>query len=165
MVNIREFLESDFSSVKFIYQQGIETGNALFQQEAKEWEEWNASLLPVCRLVAELKGTVVGWAALSPVSSRRVYSGVAEVSVYIALEVRGRRIGCSLLRELVSASEQEGFWTLQAGIFPENQPSIIIHSKNDFKRLGVREKLGKMDGKWRDVLLMERRSKVVGVCR
>jgi phosphinothricin acetyltransferase len=110
-----------------------------------------------------LEGTVVGWAALSPVSNRCVYSGVAEVSVYVALEVGGKGIGYSLLRKLVAASEKEGIWTLQAGVFPENLQSIVIHSKNGFKRLGLRENLGKINGHWRDVLLMERRSKVVGV--
>ena len=163
MLNIRDFAESDFPAVKSIYQEGIDTGNATFQQKAKEWDEWNASVLPDCRLVAELEGRVVGWAALSSVSSRCVYGGVAEVSVYVGSDVAGRGLGHTLLKALVEASEKVGFWTLQAGIFPENKASLAIHAKNGFKHLGVREKLGRMNGVWRDVVFMERRSRIVGV--
>ena len=160
---IRAFRQTDFAAVKAIYQQGIDTGNATFQSQAKEWEEWNSSFLPACRLVVEFNGEVVGWAALTAVSSRRVYAGVAEVSIYIATDAHGAGIGKALLSRLVQCSEIAGIWTLQAVIFPENQASIAIHAKNGFKILGVREKLGRMNELWRDVVLMERRSKVVGV--
>ena len=162
-MKIRKFKKSDFSSVKSIYQQGIDTGNATFQNKAKGWNEWNASFLTNCRIVAEMNEEVVGWAALSATSNRTVYNGVAEVSIYIAKNYANYGIGNSLLSKLVSISENEGIWTLQAGIFPENESSIAIHSKNGFKTIGVREKLGKMNGAWRDILFMERRSKVVGI--
>ncbi|MDA9178277.1 GNAT family N-acetyltransferase [Amylibacter sp.] len=162
-MKIRDFRKSDFPTVKSIYQQGIDTGNATFQLKAKEWDEWNKYFLNSCRIVAELNGVVIGWAALSAVSKRFVYSGVAEVSLYVSSEHSGKGKGYLLLSELINKSEQEGIWTLQAGVFPENQASINIHLKNDFKKLGIREKLGKMNGLWRDILLMERRSKVIGV--
>ena len=163
MVYIRNLEQNDFDSVKYIYQQGIDEGNATFETHAKAWDEWNDSMLQMCRLVAVENDRVVGWAALSPVSSRCVYAGVAEVSVYVADEAHGKGVGQALLSKLVEESEKEGFWTLQAGIFPENESSIALHQKNGFRLLGVREKLGKMGEKWRDVVFLERRSKVVGV--
>jgi L-amino acid N-acyltransferase YncA len=163
MVYIRNFEQNDFDSVKDIYQQGIDTGNATFETQAKEWDEWNNSMLQVCRLVAVENDRVVGWAALSPVSSRCVYAGVAEVSLYVTGEAHGKGVGHALISALVEESEKEGFWTLQAVIFPENESSIALHQKNGFRILGLREKLGKMGEKWRDVVLLERRSKVVGV--
>jgi L-amino acid N-acyltransferase YncA len=163
MAFIRYFEQNDFNSVKDIYQQGIDSGDATFETYAKEWDEWNNSMLKACRLVAVENDQVVGWAALSLVSSRWVYRGVAEVSVYVANEAQGKGIGHTLLSNLVEESEKEGFWTLQAGIFPENERSIALHRKNGFRIIGLREKLGKMDGKWRDVVLIERRSKAVGV--
>ncbi len=163
MAYIRNFEENDFGSVKDIYQQGIDTGNATFEAQVKEWDEWNNSMLKACRLVAVENDQIVGWAALSPVSSRRVYAGVAEVSVYVASEVRNKGVGQALLSKLIEESEKEGFWTLQAGIFPENEGSIALHQKNGFRTVGLREKLGKMDEKWRDVVLLERRSNLVGV--
>jgi len=162
-MKIRNFKKSDFNFVKSIYQQGIDTGNATFQKKAKGWNEWNSSFLDTCRIVAELNDEVVGWAALSAASKRTVYNGVAEVSIYIAKNYANYGIGNSLLSELVSTSENEGIWTLQAGIFPENESSIAIHSKNGFKKLGIRKNLGKMNGEWRDILFMERRSKIVGI--
>ena len=163
MVYIRYFEQSDFDSVREIYQQGIDTGDATFETQPKEWNEWNNSMLNVCRLVAVENNRVIGWAALSPVSSRCVYAGVAEVSVYVASKTYGKGVGQALLSKLIEDSEKEGLWTLQAGIFPENESSIALHQKNGFRNLGLREKLGKMDEKWRDVVLLERRSKVVGV--
>jgi len=163
MIFIRDFKQSDFGSVKDIYQQGIDTGNATFETHAKEWNEWNKSMIQVCRLVAVKNERVVGWAALSPVSSRCVYAGVAEVSVYVASEARGKGVGQILLAKLVEESEKYGFWTLQAGIFSENESSIVLHQKNGFRILGLQKELGKMGEKWRDVVLLERRSRVVGV--
>lgn len=160
---IRNFDQNDFLAVQYIYQQGIDTGNATFQEKAKSWEEWNNSMLDSCRLVALENNRVVGWAGLSLVSSREVYSGVAEVSIYVAEQAQGKGIGQKLLAQLISESESNDIWMLQAGIFPENKSSIRLHEKNGFRQLGIREKLGKMHGVWRDVVLMERRSYVVGV--
>lgn len=163
MVIIRPFQPADWPTVREIYQQGIDSKNATFQNRVKSWPEWHSSLLPVCRLVALAEEAVVGWAALSAVSRRAVYAGVAEVSIYIAQAQQGRGIGKRLLSALVVESEKAGFWTLQAVIFPENQVSISLHEKCGFRQVGVRERLGKMEDRWRDVLLLERRSDVVGV--
>ena len=163
MITIRPFVKSDFPSVKDIYQQGIDSGDATFQEQAKDYDDWNESLLPNCRLVAENNRQIIGWAALSSASNRCVYSGIAEVSVYVSSNSQGSGVGNSLLDALIKASEEQGIWTLQAGIFPENKASIHIHSKNGFKVLGIREKLGQMNGIWRDIVFMERRSKVVGL--
>ena len=149
----------DWESVRAIYVQGIATGNATFERTAPDWEGWDAAHLPVCRLVARKGSAVLGWAALSPWSRRRVYAGVAEVSVYVAEEARGRGVGEALLSALVGASELQGIWTLQAGIFPENAASISLHQKFGFRVVGTRERIGCMDGRWRDVVLMERRAK------
>jgi L-amino acid N-acyltransferase YncA len=162
-VIIRKFDEKDFLAVQDIYQQGIDTGNATFQQTAKSWEEWNNSMLINCRLVAIENNKILGWAGLSPVSSRDVYSGVAEVSVYIAEEAQGKGFGQKLFSRLIEASEKYNIWMLQAGIFPENVGSIALHKKNGFRQVGVREKIGEMNGIWRDSVFMERRSKVVGI--
>ncbi len=155
--------EKDWDEVRAIYVEGIETGNATFEKTAPEWEKWDAEHLQSCRLVARAGGEVVGWAALSPVSGRCVYAGVAEVSVYVAERARGRRIGSKLLVALVEASEREGIWTLQAGVFPENVASIALQKRAGFRIVGRREKLGAMDERWRDVVLMERRSDIAGV--
>ena len=149
--------------VKQIYQEGIDSGNATFASQPLEWPEWNDSMLPACRFIAEENNKILGWAALSPVSSRCVYAGVAEVSVYVAHDAQGKGIGSKLLKQLIRSSEATGIWTLQAGIFPENISSIAMHKRNGFKVLGIREKLGSMNGVWRDVLFMERRSTEVGV--
>jgi len=154
---------ADWPAVRRIFREGIATGHATFESEAPPWEAWDAAHLEEPRLVAEEDGEVVGWAALSPVSDRCVYGGVAEVSVYVAEGARGRGVGRALLSELVRASEEEGIWTLQAGIFPENRASIHIHERCGFRTVGVRERLGEMHGEWRDVVFMERRSDVVGV--
>lgn len=163
MIRVRPFAQQDFVSVKDIYQQGIDTGDATFQETAKEWHEWDDSMLETCRLVALDGAAVVGWAALSPVSSRAVYRGVAEVSIYISHRARARGVGQKLLSHLVTASEANNIWTLQAGIFPENGASIALHKNNGFRVLGTREKVGKMNNIWRDSVLMERRSQVVGL--
>jgi len=152
-----------WDQVKVIYQQGISTGNATFQTSVPTWEEWNQSHLAKGRLVGVDNDIVVGWAALTPVSGRCVYAGVAEVSVYVNENNRGKGIGKILLSDLVASSECDGFWTLQAGVLRENIGSIKIHEACGFHVVGVREKLGQLNGVWRDVILLERRSKIVGV--
>lgn len=162
-------------AVREIYREGIATGDATFETELPDWEKWNANHRQDCRLVAlepfkedsEFvipleKVMVLGWAALSPVSARRVYAGVAEVSVYVAAAARGRGVGKALLQALVQESEANGIWTLQAGIFPENTASIALHQSCGFRKVGVRHRIGKLGDTWRDVLLLERRSASVG---
>lgn len=163
MITIRKFEKEDYPAVKDIYQQGIDTGHATFQEKAKDWEEWDKSVLQACRLVAVNGKTVVGWAALSSVSDRCVYGGVAEVAVYVAFNDRGKGVGLQLLSALFLEAEKNNIWTLQAGIFPENTASVELHKKNGFRIVGTREKLGKMNGVWRDVFLLERRSTIVGL--
>jgi L-amino acid N-acyltransferase YncA len=154
---------TDWIVVRAIYEEGIATGHATFQTAAPTWEEWDAGHLRGCRLVATRADHVIGWAALSPVSSRCVYAGVAEVSVYVAADARGAGTGRHLLAALVAESEQHGVWTLQAGIFPENVASITAHERCGFRLVGRRERIGQMSGRWRDVLLLERRSPSVGI--
>jgi phosphinothricin acetyltransferase len=159
---IEPMLAADWPSVRDIYLEGIATGNATFEVSAPPWKEWDAKHLAKCRFVARSGSEVLGWAALSPVSSRCVYAGVAELSVYVAARARGRKIGSQLLDALIDASEHEGIWTLQAGIFPENVASVEMHKRAGFRILGTRERIGSMNGRWRDVLLLERRSSIVG---
>jgi L-amino acid N-acyltransferase YncA len=160
---VEEMSEADWEPVRAIYEAGIATGNATFETQVPGWAEWDGGHLRACRLVARREGEVIGWAALSPVSGRCVYAGVTEVSVYVATSTRGGGVGKALLHALVGVSESEGIWTLQAGIFPENEASIALHRACGFREVGRRERLGQMNGVWRDVTLMERRSKVVGV--
>jgi L-amino acid N-acyltransferase YncA len=160
--HIRVLIPDDWPQVRAIYQEGIDTGDATFETQAPDWEGWDGKFLPNPRLVATEGETVLGWAALGPVSDRCVYGGVAEVAVYVGLAARGKGIGTALLEALVRASEEAGLWTLQAGIFPENTGSVRIHEKCGFRVVGTRERLGKMAGRWRDVLLLERRSPSVG---
>lgn len=164
-VAIRALVPEDWPAVAEIYRQGIESGNATFETEVPTWESWDAARSPDCRLVAEADGRrVIGFAALSPVSGRCVYGGVREAMIYIAAAARGRGVGGRLLARLVSESEAQGTWTLKAGIFPENHASIRIFEKAGFRIVGTHERLGRFhDGRWRDVVLMERRSRVVGV--
>ena len=159
---IRQFKEADYLAVQRIYQQGIDTRNATFQNTVKTWDEWDSSMLPHCRLVAGEHNDVLGWAALSSVSSRAVYSGVAEVSLYVANEAKGKGVGQALMSALIVESEKCNIWMLQSAIFPENLASLAVHKNNGFRQLGVREKLAQMDGVWRDVVFMERRSQIVG---
>ena len=161
--SIRPMAPPDWPGVRAVYLEGIATGNATFETEAPQWDRWDAVHSAACRLVAENAGAVLGFAALSPVSARRVYAGVAEISVYVAEQARGSGIGGALLRELVRASEAAGFWTLQAGIFPENHASLRLHEKCGFHVLGVRQRVGCLGGRWRDVVLLERRSATAGV--
>ncbi len=153
----------DWGAVRAIYLEGVATGNSTFEQSAPDWQDWDQGHLPSCRLVARVGDEVLGWTALSPVSRRRVYAGVAEFSIYVAERARGRGIGAALLKALIEASEQEGIWTLQSGIFPENQASLELCRRFGFRLVGTRERIGSMDGRWRDVVLLERRSTVAGV--
>jgi L-amino acid N-acyltransferase YncA len=167
-ITIAAMTASDWPDVSRIYQEGIDTGNATFAtQPPASWDEWCRGKINACSLVAHNDDEVIGWAALSPVSSRAVYEGVAEVSVYVSSTARSMGAGSLLLQELIRTSEANGIWTLQAGIFPENETSLRLHFKHGFRVVGLREKLGRMElgefaGKWRDVMLIERRSKVVG---
>jgi L-amino acid N-acyltransferase YncA len=147
-----------WNGVRDVYLEGIATGHATFQTEAPEWSAWDAAHHAHSRLVALDGDRVAGWAALSPVSARPVYAGVAEVSVYVAAAYRGRGVGRALLAALVESSEANGVWTLQAGIFPENTASVALHERCGFRAVGRRERLGRLHGTWRDVLLLERRS-------
>jgi len=148
--------------VRTIYLEGIATGNATFEAGAPEWVAWDSGHVRNCRFVARAGDGIVGWAALSLVSGRCVYAGVAEVSVYVAERARGRGVGKALLSALIAASEQNGFWTLQAGIFPENTASVALHQRAGFRIVGRRERIGAMNGHWRDTLLLERRSLITG---
>ena len=156
-------LARHWDGVRAVYLEGLATGDASFETEAPDWPRWDASHLPCCRLVALDGGRLAGWSALSRVSAREVYAGVAEVSVYVGRGFRGLGVGRALLSALVSESEEAGLWTLQAGIFPENAASLALHRSCGFREVGRRERVGRLAGRWRDTLLLERRSKVVGV--
>jgi L-amino acid N-acyltransferase YncA len=154
---------ADWPAVREIYAEGIAAGQATFETQLPDWEKWDSSHHQDCRLIAREQGHVVGWAALSPVSARSVYSGVAEVSVYVTAAARGRGLGTALLKALIAESESRGVWTLQAGIFPENSASIAIHKSCGFREVGRRQRIGKLHETWRDVLLLERRSTAAGM--
>lgn len=156
-------LKKDWEMVSQIYKEGIDTQFATFETQVPTYLDWDVAHLKVGRLVMEEEKKVLGWAALSPVSSRCVYRGVAEVSVYVGQNFRGLGIGKSLIQQLILESETAEIWTLQSGIFPENLGSITLHEKMDFRYLGKKERIGKLHGEWKDNLLFERRSKVVGV--
>ncbi|WP_167608636.1 GNAT family N-acetyltransferase [Maribellus sediminis] len=162
-IRIAPMSDGNWPEVAGIYEAGIATKNATFQTEVPEWETWGSSHRKDCRLVAKHGEQVVGWAALSNVSSRCVYAGVAEVSIYVYPDYSEKGVGSKLMAALIEASEANGIWTLQAGIFPENTGSIRLHQKFGFRILGVKERIGKMDGVWRDVVSLERRSKLVGI--
>jgi phosphinothricin acetyltransferase len=163
MIIFENVQQKHYQQISQIYEEGIKTGNATFQSSASSWEEWDKSHFQHSRIVALLGSEIVGWAALSPVSSRCVYGGVAEVSIYVAAKARGNGVGEALLNELILQSEQQGIWMLQSGIFPENIASIKIHEKCGFRIVGFREKIGKMNNIWRDNLLLEKRSQIVGI--
>lgn len=162
-MSIEPMQPGDWDAVATIYAQGLAAGNATFETSVPSWEKWDAAHLPNCRLVMRDGERILGWAALSPVSNRCVYAGVAEISVYVAKDARGQGVGHSLLNALIEASETGGIWMLQAGIFPENPASIALHVACGFRAVGIRERLGQLNGAWRDVALMERRSEKVGV--
>jgi len=157
-IKIDNLLKEDWESVRRIYAEGIATGNATFETEAPGWNSWDSTHLKTPRLVARRVDEVIGWAALSPVSRRQVYAGVAEVSVYVAANAHRLGVGRQLLMALIEEAERSGIWTLQAGIFPENNASIALHRVCGFREVGLRERLGKLGEVWRDVILMERRS-------
>jgi L-amino acid N-acyltransferase YncA len=154
---------SDWDETREIYLQGIAGGQATFETEAPSWESWDANHLAFARLVAREGERVIGWAVLSPVSARRAYAGVAEESVYVALDRQGMGAGRQLLEALISESEQNGIWTLQAVMFPENLASIALHRACGFREVGQRERISKLNGVWRDTVLLERRSTRIGV--
>jgi L-amino acid N-acyltransferase YncA len=162
MFTLEEMSPEHWEQVRSVYVEGLETGDATFETEAPEWERWNAAHLQCCRLVALEGGRVAGWAALSRVSAREVYAGVAEVSVYVGGGFRGAGVGRALLEALVRESEAAGLWTLQASIFPENGASIALHRACGFREVGRRERVGKLRGRWRDTVLLERRSRITG---
>ena len=161
---IRPMQPEDGEKVIEIFEEGIAGGNATFDQSAPNWEVWDQNFFNVCRFVLETEDhEILGWAALQPVSNRDCFKGVAEISIYMKNAAQGKGFGSMLLKKLVLDSEEHQFWTLQSGIFPENEPSIIIHKKLGFREVGRREKLGQMNGVWRDIILLERRSKIVGI--
>ena len=160
---VEKLLPRHWGEVRAIYSDGLATVDATFETEAPEWERWDASHLVCCRLVALEEARVAGWAALSPVSARKAYAGVAEVSVYVGARFRGIGLGRKLLSALVSESEAAGVWTLQASIFPENAASVALHLACGFREVGRRERIARRDGRWRDTVLFERRSRTSGV--
>ena len=163
MISIRPMTATDWEKVAIIYSEGIATGMATFETQIPTYEKWDRSHLKNCRFVGLYEDNLAGWAALAPVSSRHVYRGVAEVSIYIGHDYRGLGIGKALLQHLILESEAQGFWTLQSGIFPSNQISIKLHESVGFRKIGVRERVGKLNGVWIDNVLFERRSTVIGI--
>jgi L-amino acid N-acyltransferase YncA len=160
-MEVRALRPEDWPAVRAIYEAGIATGNATFETAAPDWPDWDAAHLEAHRLVAAKGGRVLAWAALAPVSDRCAYAGVAEDSIYVAPDAQGRGVGRRLLGELVSSAERAGIWTVQTGIFPENESSVRLHQACGFRIVGLRERLGRLHGRWRDVLLLERRSPVI----
>jgi L-amino acid N-acyltransferase YncA len=159
---IESMTPEDWEQVRAIYEEGIRAGNATFETSAPSWEQWDKAHLPFCRLVARSGKVVIGWAALSPVSTRKAYAGVAETSLYISASARGKGVGTVLQQELNHQSEVHGIWTLQAVVFPENAPSLALLRKCGFREVGRRERISKLGGRWHDTILLERRSLVVG---
>ncbi|WP_342598285.1 N-acetyltransferase family protein [Psychrobacillus sp. FSL H8-0483] len=162
--SFRKTTKDDWNQIKSIYKAGIATGNATFESQAPpSYEKWLSKAHLECTLVLHEGNTILGWCKLSPVSDRTVYVGVGEVSIYVHPNSKGKGIGNLLLQLLIKASEEHGFWTLQASIFPENIASIHLHQKNGFREVGIRERIGKIDGVWRDNVFLERRSVLVGM--
>jgi L-amino acid N-acyltransferase YncA len=161
-VRADDMAPEDWPEVRRIYEEGIADGNATFETEAPQWEAWDRGHLADPRLIARLGEQVVGWSALSPVSSRSVYRGVVEVSTYVGRDFRGRGVGFTLLSTMVERSEKAGIWTLQAGVFPENLDSLRLHMRCGFRTVGILERIGRTEEGWRDVVLLERRSPAVG---
>ena len=162
-ISIQPMTADSWTDVARIYESGIATKNATFESRVPDWDSWSKAHRMDCRLIALIDDKIVGWVALSNVSSRCVYSGVAEVSIYVDTFNLGKGIGDRLMNELIKESESNGIWTLKSGVFPENTASIRLHEKHSFRIIGNQERIGKMDDTWRDVLLLERRSKNVGI--
>ena len=162
-IAIRGLEPADWQDVSAIYADGIATGQATFETNIPTWESWDRSHLQFGRLVAAGPDGIIGWAALSAVSSRRAYAGVAEVSVYVASRSRGQGVGHALLEALIREAELHGIWTLQAVVFPENIATLALHRGCGFREVGRRERIGKLNGSWRDTILLERRSREVGM--
>ena len=160
---IRKLHDNDAESVLEIYRQGLATGEASFETEPPDWPAWQKKYHPFCRLVWDDSGSVRAWAALAPVSARACYRGVAEVSIYVAVDQLGRGIGNALMAALVETSEHEGIWTLYSSVFPENRATVKLHLRHGFREVGIRERIAQRDGRWRDTLILERRSTKVGV--
>lgn len=160
---IHAMISSDWDRVREIFIEGIKTGNATFRTESPTWDEWNKDHLTNCRFVAKQNGEVVGWVALTPISSMCAFSGVVEISIYITSSAAGMGVGSRLLQHVIDSSEQNKIWTIQAMIFPENTASINLHRKFGFDEVGTRKQIGKLNEVWRDVVLLERRSTVVGI--
>lgn len=160
-INIRPLLKRDWNAVSKIYAEGIATGLATFETQVPEWKIWNKKYIKSCRIIAEIDNCIVGFAVLSKISDRTVYKGVAEESVYVSNAFKGQKIGEILLNELINESEKKGFWTLQAAIFSENYVSIKLHKKCGFRLVGIRERIGRLNGTWHDVQFFERRSDLI----
>lgn len=162
-LRVKPMQSADWPDVERVYREGIASGNATFESESPGWEVWDSRHHSHSRLIGLDEKQILGWAALSPVSMRRVYAGVAEVSVYVAETARGRGIGSALMAALIEASEANGIWMLQASIFPENVASIRLHERHEFRQVGRRERIAQLAGKWRDTVILERRSRKVGI--
>jgi phosphinothricin acetyltransferase len=158
---LRIMLKGDSQNVLEIYRMGLETGNATFETIVPSWQEWDSKHLSHSRFVSEEDGIVTGWAALSPFSSREVYKGVAELSIYVAAGFRGKRTGSGLMEIIIASSERNGIWTLFSSVFPENVATIKLHQKFGFREIGKRERIAKLNGVWRDTILLERRSSII----
>ncbi len=159
---IRAISETDADAVLQIYQQGLDTGEASFETHAPDWPVWQQKYHDFCRLAWEQDGGLLGWAALAPVSARTCYRGVAELSIYVNPTAAGRGIGGQLMAAVIAESEDQGIWTLVSSIFPENEATLKLHLRHGFRRVGIRERIAQRDGRWRDTLILERRSTKVG---
>lgn len=159
-LHFRPLIEMDWPAVSEIYRQGLKTRIATFETTVPDWSDWNESHLGTCRIAAEVGEEVIGWAVLSPVSKRKVYKGVAEVTIYIHSSFSGKGVGSALMKELIEASEREGFWSLYSSVFPENVVSIHLHLKHGFREVGYREKIAQLDGVWKNTIILERRKSI-----
>ena len=162
-LNIRTMEDADSEKVLEIYKMGIDTKNAAFETNVPSWQEWNANHLGHSRFIIDVEGVAAGWVALSPVSKREAYKGVAEISIYIHNNYRGKGLGSLLMQKVIESSEDNGIWTLYGVVFPENRASIQLHRKHGFRIIGSREKISRIDGNWRDTVILERRSRKIGV--